>query len=160
MKSWGIYIAIALGVFLLRTSWDADRDSSGAIVESGHIDAFKVRVGDCFNDSPAATSEEAYEVQSLAGVPCADPHDNEVFAVFDLTSESFPGSEVADLAFDSCLDRFEAFVGRDYETSQLDIVSMYPTQESWNRQNDREVVCAVYDLDLSKLTGSVKGQGL
>jgi hypothetical protein len=58
------------------------------------------------------------------------------------------------------LERFEAFVGKDYESSALDVASLYPSRESWTNQNDREVICAVYDVDANKLTGSVKGLGL
>jgi len=36
---------------------------------------------------------------------------------------------------------------------------MYPTIESW-QQNDREVVCAVYDMEENKLVGSVQGRSL
>ena len=60
------------------------------------------------------------------------------------------------MAHDGCLERFEAFVGKDYESSSLDIATLYPSAESW-QQSDREVVCAVYDVDAEKLTGSVKG---
>ena len=44
---------------------------------------------------------------------------------------------MGDMASDVCLGRFESFVGRDYETSELDIFTMYPTSESW-AQKDRE----------------------
>jgi len=36
---------------------------------------------------------------------------------------------------------------------------MYPTSESW-QQDDREVVCAVYDMDANKLVGTAAGRGL
>ena len=61
------------------------------------------------------------------------------------------------MAHEGCLERFETFVGKDYESSSLDIATLYPSQESWQRQNDREVICAVYDMEAEKLTGSVKG---
>lgn len=51
------------------------------------------------------------------------------------------------------------YVGRDYETSALDVVTMYPSPEGWD-QNDREVVCALYDMSGAKLVGSVKGRGI
>ena len=66
---------------------------------------------------------------------------------------------VVELAF-GCLARFEAFVGRDYDSSSLDIATLYPSHDTWHGQNDREVVCAVYDIDAKKLTGSVKGSAL
>ena len=38
-------------------------------------------------------------------------------------------------------------------------MTMYPTQGSW-AQDDREVICAVYDMNLAKLEGSVAGSSL
>ena len=158
MKKWGLYIVIAVGVAAYNLVTQADRDDSGAIVDAGNIDAFAVKTGDCFDDP---TSDASGEVSSLRGVPCSEPHDNEAFAVFDVDVASFPGDdEIADLAFDACLERFEPFVGRDYESSSLDVYALYPTQDSWNHHNDREVVCAVFDMEANKLTGSVAGLSL
>ena len=134
----------------------ADRDASGAIVGAGQVSAFDIRVGDCFDDAGAGD-----EFTSLPAVPCADAHDNEVYAVFDTTLTSYPGEEqMWESAQAACLDRFEPFVGRDYESSSLDLFAMYPTDASWSQQNDREVVCAVYDMNGGKLEGSVRGLSL
>jgi hypothetical protein len=137
----------------------ADRDESGVIVSEGAVDAFHMRVGDCFDDGSTFAGDDS-EINSVPGVPCAKPHDNEVYAVFDVATASFPGDGMAALAHEECLERFTAFVGRDYESSSLDIAALYPTHDSWHGQNDREVVCAVYDVDAKKLTGSVKGLAL
>lgn len=156
MKTWMIYIAAAVGFAIYGAATDVDRDSSGAIVGAGNVNAFQVRVGDCFNDSDASSGE----ISSLPGIPCAEPHDNEAYAVFNVSITEYPDDEtMAQLARESCVDRFDAFVGRDYESSSLDFIWMYPTVESW-QQNDREVVCAVYDMDENKLVGSVKGRSL
>ncbi len=158
MRSWAIYIAAALGFVIYGAATDVDRDDSGAIVGGGNVDAFHIRVGDCFDD--AGYSDEEYEVSSVPGVPCSKAHDNEAFAVFDLTIESFPeGEAMGNLAYESCLTRFEDFVGRDYESSTLEITTMYPSAESW-KQNDREVICAVFDMEANKLVGSAKGRAL
>jgi hypothetical protein len=94
-------------------------------------------------------------------VPCTEPHDNEVYATFDVDYESFPGDDVmAEHAFDECLARFEGFVGTVYEESTLDITTLYPSSQSWSRQGDREVICAVYDMNLDKLTGSVEDSAI
>lgn len=157
--NWAIGIAVAGGAYLFNSAMQADRDATGAIVGGGSLDAFQMRVGDCFDDG-SAFSDDNPEVDSVPGVPCANPHDNEVYAVFDVAEPSFPGDRMAELAHESCLTRFESFVGRDYESSSLDIATLYPSPESWHGQNDREVVCAVYDMAANKLTGSVKGLAL
>lgn len=156
MKSWLIYIAAALGFAIYGAATNVDRDSTGAIVGSGTVDAFSVQVGDCYND-PSSLDDE---ITSVAGVPCSDPHDNETFAVFDLGIESYVEEDAMyELAFSSCMEQFESFVGKEYESSTLEITTMYPSAESWN-QKDREVVCAVYDMDANKLVGSARGLGL
>lgn len=156
MKTWAIYIAAALGFAIYGASTNVDRDDSGAIVGSGTVDAFNVRVGDCFD------SVDSYddEVSSVPGVPCGEPHDYEAFAVFDVSIDSYPdGDAMGELAYESCLERFETWVGRDYESSSLEITTMYPSTESW-QQDDREIVCAVFDMDSNKLVGSSAGRGL
>ena len=156
MKTWGIYIAAAIAFAVYGAATKVDRDDSGAIVGGGSVDAFQVQVGDCFYD----TSESVDEVSSVPGVPCSDPHDNEAFAVFDVSVGEYPGGdEMGTLAYDSCLTRFESFVGRDYQSSTLEITTMYPSSGSWI-ENDREVICAVYDVDQNKLIGSAEGRGL
>jgi hypothetical protein len=96
MRSWAVYIAIPAGVFFFNSSFQADRDSEGAIVSEGQIDAFNIRVGDCFNDAVAPTGQD-YELSNVNGLPCSEPHDNEVYAVFDMNLAKLKGS-VAGLA--------------------------------------------------------------
>ena len=156
MRSWGLYIVIALGFVIYGASTQVDRDSAGAIIGEGNVGAFQVRVGDCFNDIGSFDEE----VTDLPGVPCTDPHDNETYAVVDLTVTTYPEADgMAELAHESCLRHFDSFVGRDYESSSLEIMTLYPTTESW-KQNDREVICAVYDMNAAKLVGSAKGRQL
>lgn len=156
MKNWAVYIVAALGFGIYGAVTDANRDGSGAIIGEGSVGAFNVRVGDCFNDSDSFSEE----VFSVAGVPCSEPHDNETFAVFDLELANYTNEEAMfELAHESCAARFESFVGKDYASSSLEITTMYPSAASW-AQNDREVVCAVYDMDANKLVGSAAGRGL
>ena len=43
-----------------------DRDSTGAIVDSGDVSAFEIRVGDCFDDA-GVFSDGNSEVSKLGG---------------------------------------------------------------------------------------------
>ena len=156
MKGWGVYVVVAIAVFAYKAMTSADRDDSGAIVESGSVDAFDLRVGDCFDDSDSFGEE----ISSLPGVPCADPHDNETYAVFDVDLPEYPGDEeMGEIATRQCLEHFPSFVGKSYEDSSLDIFPLYPSSQSW-KQNDREVICALYDMNYEKLVGSVEGLAL
>ena len=159
MKNFAGYILVALGVVGYNMATSVDRDDSGAIISGGNVDAFQLRVGDCFDDAYVGFGDVS-EVDQLPGVPCSEPHDNEVYAAFDVQIASFPNDdEMATMAFDSCLEHFESFVGSDYQSSELDIVTLYPSEESWELQNDREIVCALYDMNTVKLTGSARGSG-
>ena len=132
-----------------------------AIVSGGNLGAFTIRTGDCFDNTSSLSYEDGGEVSSLPGVPCAEPHDNEVYAVFDVDHSSFPGDDqMGEIAFEQCHEKFSSFVGRDYESSTLDITALYPSSDSWRMQDDREVVCAVYDMNGGKLTGSARGSSL
>ena len=119
---------------------DADRDESGSIVGGGQIDVFTMREGDCFNDPQEIIDDSTVEVdvQDVAGLPCSEPHDNEVYAVFDVSLSTFPGDgSMFDVATDECLKRFRGFVGISYKESILDIFAIYPTSEYRSRMNDR-----------------------
>lgn len=112
-----------------------------------------LEVGDCFDDPDSFT-----QVDSVDTVDCADPHDNEVYAVITHQASSWPGSEaMQEAAFEECLDAFEPFVGIAYEVSRWDIAALWPTEESWNEADDREIICAVYDISGAKVTGSARG---
>ena len=160
MKKFLAYAAVGLGVVGYNVMTEADRDASGAIVDSGNVDAFTMRLGDCFDNTRSLATDEVGEVSTLPGVPCSEPHDNEVFAIFDVDYESFPGDEpMAEIAFNECLAHFQGFVGLEYESSVLDITALYPSAASW-AQNDREVVCAIYEMNGQKLTGSARNTAI
>jgi len=126
-------------------------ESSGSV--------FDLSPGKCFND-PVEGGEYAREVTSLAMVDCDDPHDNEVFANFDVEDGAFPGvAGLDDVAAAGCAPLFESYVGSSYEdTVRLDIMWLSPTAESW-AGGDRTVTCVLYNADLAELVGSQAGTG-
>lgn len=145
-----------LALTLVAVGCGPERDESGAIQSAGSLDAFEMRAGDCFDDSTLGS-----EVAEVPAVPCAQPHDNEVYATFDVPGDAFPGEDLLDeLAEQGCLDRFAAAIGASYEESVLVFTTLIPSEESWNRRDDREVICVAYHMELEKLTGSVLGSGM
>jgi hypothetical protein len=157
MKNLAIYVVVIGGYFLYTAMTSADRDDSGAIVGAGNVDAFSIKAGDCFDD----VDNFADQIDTLPGVPCTDPHDNEVYAIISVDLPEFPGDDaMGNIAHEKCVAKFPSFVGRDYESSSLDVFTMFPSSESWSRQDDRDIVCAIYDMEFAKLTGSVQGKGL
>ncbi len=121
---------------LLAAGCGAERDDSGAIVEEGDVGLFDARTGDCLN------VPDGDQVVGFEGIPCDQPHDAQVFAAFDLDGSDYPGdNDVSEVSELGCIDRFEGFIGIDYMESQYYLTTIYPTEDTWNQQDDREVLC-------------------
>jgi hypothetical protein len=149
-----LLLSAAALLLLAACGGDPSRDESGAITEAGDLSVFSIRVGDCFDDTETADDE----IQSVAAVPCEEPHDNEVYAAFDIGGENdpFPGADALFARADeACFQPFEDFVGIAYEDSRLDFFPITPTAGSWD-DGDREVLCTLYDFNLAKLTGTMR----
>jgi hypothetical protein len=58
-----------------------------------------------------------------------------------------------------CEERFADYVGSEYESSSLALFAITPTQNSWIQYKDREVICALYDMNEQKLTRSMRDSG-
>ena len=152
----GTLLASALLLLMNTGCAPAERSETGEIETAGSVDAFTIRVGDCYNDR----TTDPQEVTDVPGVPCTEPHDNEVYATFDLPMSEWPGEDrVNELADDGCLERFKGAIGATYEESVLMITTLIPTKGSWAEMGDREVVCVAYHMDLEKLTGTVLNSG-
>lgn len=150
------FATLALTVVVTGCSAGPDRDDSGVITESGELDAFSIKVGDCLNN-PTASGEE---FESVAAVPCAEPHDLEAYALFDLPDGDLPAEpSLGDQAAEGCLDAFRKYVGVDYQDSIYEVLWFNPTPESWE-QGDQEIVCLAADANGAKLSTGVKGSGL
>lgn len=133
---------------------DADRDDTGAITEADDVNPNSLQVGDCYNDPAAGETQ----VTELEAVPCEEAHDNEVFHVFDLEGDEFPGQdEVRAEALAGCEPEAEAYVGAPAADAGLRIAPVSPTEQSWNDRDDRTVLCAIYAEDGTELTGSLQG---
>ena len=135
---------------------ETTRDSAGQIVEGGDLGAFTIKVGDCLGGGVTG------EIESVDGVPCDQPHQNEVY--YSLAAPegdgTFPGSEaLQDQADQACLDAFQGFVGLAFEQSIYEISTLIPTQASWEdaTQKDRELLCLIGQAEGTLTTGTIKG---
>ncbi|MDH4277038.1 MAG: septum formation family protein [Acidimicrobiia bacterium] len=138
---------------------ETSRDETGQIVDAGEVGVNALKLGDCFNDNPVDPGAEVVDVLTVQAVPCSEPHDNEVYYLGALPETSYPGEELVDeLVLDQCLTVFEAFAGVSYEESRLDIGRIFPSEANW-ADEDRGYICLVYDVDLQKLEGSMRGRG-
>jgi hypothetical protein len=144
---------VAAIVVVLAVGWftAARRGGNGQINDSGTLSVTDLQVGDCFNNSAST------EVSQVDAVPCAEPHQYELFHVFRLGGTAYPTtSDLDSQSAAACTPAFAAYVGHDYETSTLYISTLYPTSDGWSH-GDREVQCVVHNDAESKVTGSVRG---
>lgn len=146
---WSLRILVLLVVSVLILASCSSGDSESV---------FDVKPGDCFDDV-IEDGELAEEIVAVPMVDCEDPHDNEAYAAFDVPGDAYPGTAgLDDEAVAKCLPLFEDYVGSTYETSRLDIMFLYPLEDGWG-EGDREITCVLFDVDLQKLTGSMRGSG-
>jgi Septum formation len=134
---------------------DAEAGTSTTTAAGEPVAVDRIEVGTCFND---ASDEGTLEYTDLPVVDCEEPHDNEVYHLFDAPGGAgYPGDqEIATVTEQGCLGAFDAYVGKPYTESSLLILPIPPTEASWEA-GDREVVCAVYDAERAELTGSIRG---
>ena len=123
---------------------------------TGEVAANSVEVGTC----TTIESDDLF-VGSIDAVDCNESHAEEVFALFDLPGDDFPGEAgVNDDAFEGCIgSRFESYVGVPFESSEVFVTFLAPTRESWDRADDRTVICLAFQGDGSLRTGSVRDLG-
>jgi hypothetical protein len=126
-------------------------DDTSEVTEAGQADVFTVAVGDCFNDG------NAEEISAVPVVPCDQPHDFEAYSAFDIAGDAFPGDDaVRQQAEEGCSPAFAAFNGLGYDESALYLGYLLPTNESWTGQDDREVLCYIYEENV-QTTGTLQG---
>ncbi len=107
---------------------------------------FSLKSGDCFNPQGQ---------QSYTLVPCAAPHQAEVFATFALTGTTWPGNAAVQAkASDGCASRLTSYVNPQLAIT-LSSTYVYPDPVAW-QAGTRTVICEVRATS-GELTGSVRG---
>ncbi|RKS10399.1 putative regulator of septum formation [Nocardiopsis sp. Huas11] len=126
----------------------------------GDNNVFDLNVGDCFIDSEMEAVLGGEEVTEIPLVDCAEPHDSEFFVSHEMAEGEFPGMQaINDEATELCEGQaFTDFVGVPWEESALYAYPLTPTEDSWNRIDDREILCYVYNPD-EMVTGTMQGAG-
>jgi hypothetical protein len=89
-------------------------------------------------------------------VPCAQPHEAEVYARFALAGHSWPGSAaIGAQARGGCTARLGGYLNPQLATTVLAESYVFPDQGAWNA-GERAVICEIRGT-AGKLTGSVRG---
>jgi hypothetical protein len=93
---------------------------------------FELQVGDCIVP-PDAAADEGVQLDDVRTVDCAEPHDGEVIAVFDIEGDAYPGDEALfQQAVEQCPSQASNY--------------LYPSEESWGESGRREVACIAVSL--------------
>lgn len=146
---WIPALLVALAVGYLTS---ARRDDVGSLASAGSVSVDELREGDCFNGG------EQEEITEVAGVPCSEPHEYEVFAL--ATHEgaaTFPSdAEFEPIFFEVCEPEFEPYVGAAWEASAIGASMISPSEESW-AAGDRSFICVLYDDANDALTEPLAG---
>jgi hypothetical protein len=97
------------------------------------------------------------EITTLPEVACEDPHTHEIFAVEQTDAETYPGLEALEADAQAlCLGQFEDYVGVNPFDSELFVSWLVPTLTSWDRDDDREIICVIGEDNGAPLVGSVR----
>ncbi|BDZ63322.1 hypothetical protein [Agromyces mangrovi Wang et al. 2018] len=124
------------------------------ITEAGVRLPSELRIGDCVGDTGPAGLIDVVPV-----MPCSDPHVAEAFHEFELQASSLPpDDELWPLVAVECDPAFEDFVGVEWSLTPLDWYYFAPTEESWDLDDDRRVLCLAYDPE-GLTTGTFEGAG-
>jgi hypothetical protein len=122
----------------------------------GSSNANTLAAGDCI-DVPSSAA-----IATIPTLPCTEPHDGEVFHVFEITGAGGAGTtypadpEWGPLIYPVCDPAFERYTGTAVETrTDIDYVYLVPTEDRW-LNGDRRVTCFIQALDGAPLLRSYR----
>lgn len=96
------------------------------------------------------------EVSELPEVPCDQPHSHEIVGIVISPESVYPGFDALEATAQArCLVEFEEYVGISPFESELFYSWLVPTLTSWDRENDRQIICVAGARDSEPLEASV-----
>jgi len=141
---------------------------TAGVVVIGLLVAMAIAMGGDGREREGVTDHAADSVESLqpgdcvadvmaeerVPVPCGEPHKAEVFAVFSLPLDQWPGDEVVIAEAErGCQERLGAYEAALRDDPRLELAFVHPGEDSWP-EGDREVVCLLRD-PAGQRTGSL-----
>ncbi|MDZ7678379.1 MAG: septum formation family protein [Acidimicrobiales bacterium] len=138
-------------------------DSAAGSVEPQPAEPAQLESGACFEDLDDPPLQAFERGEPVGIVPCDAPHRYELYAEVPLpaeTGEPWPGEAAAEeRARLACAEAFERFVEIEWEESSLDYLALAPSASQWDH-GEAMASCALFDLGLTPLVGSMAGSGL
>ncbi|MFP4513827.1 MAG: septum formation family protein [Acidimicrobiales bacterium] len=140
----------------------AVEDPPAEAVEPRPAEPAQLEVGTCFEDLDDPPLQAFERGEQVGIVPCDVPHRYELYAEVSLpaeTGEPWPGeAAVEERARLACAEAFERFVEIEWEESGLDYLVLTPSASRWDH-GEALASCALFDLGLTPLVGSMAGSG-
>jgi hypothetical protein len=143
-----------LAIVVLTACSDSGAErTDGVITSGGSLKVHDLKPGDCL-DRPENPAEE---IEKVDAVPCEEQHVEEVFAKVTYTGgDAYPDAKAMEkYATARCDAAFRPYVGKSYAASKLLMTYLAPSEEGWEKDDDRTILCIV-TAD-KPLTNSVKG---
>jgi hypothetical protein len=110
---------------------------------------FSLQVGTCF-DNPA---DNTLGITSVTPIACTKAHNAQVFAAFDTTGSSFPGTAAVERrAQNGCNARISGNLDQKEITSTMSLHFIFPQQLAWD-SGQRRINCLI--VDSQNMTSSV-----
>ena len=135
---WVIVIALVIATIVLT---GATRGEGGEISAGGDISVEDLSLGDCLNDLEEGTQ------LSVSAIPCAEPHEAQVYAVTDMEAGPYPGDEAITAETERrCLDLMQTDFPDAFADESVQVFFFHPTSASW-AQGDQEIVCVALYVD-------------
>ncbi len=100
--------------------------------------------------------DKAVDDEPFIRLRCVDPHDAEIYYLYDFPEGPYPGEDaVTEAMQERCNDEFWVYVGDGYdeESEQLNTSTWWPTETGWGN-GYRTGTCLLARADGGKLTGS------
>lgn len=134
------------------------------IEEGSTIYTYVPEVGDCYDKRKLPGANGAKPQDIVLKLDCTQGHVNEVFAIVeapkpdDPKDTTYPGDEaLRKFGKVECPKHYEAYVGKPYELSKLEIGYILPGEATW--PSNRKLACIVFDGTGRRVNTSVKGTG-
>lgn len=101
--------------------------------------------------------DQGPQIESLPVIDCGEVHSHEIYSVPLIEEDVYPGFEALEsFAQAACLRDFEPYVGISAFDSELFYSWIVPTLTSWDKEDDREVLCLAGNRGGSPLIGTVR----
>lgn len=115
---------------------------------------FELEPGDCVRTAEEGPGPDGMAEATI--VECDEPHQLEVFHVFELAPGQTEGEGLVEAVREACLgSAFTDYVGVPQDRSELEVLPLPPTDEDLAR-GDAEVVCTLREPGGGLRTGSLR----